>query len=203
MPKVLKVYCAGPLFNAVEKREMAQIRAILLKDRDKKREIFLPQRDGLELKSLKPAITKKEGSLERASKIIDRSIFSLDIYYLLHWSNVVVANLNGRVPDEGTVVEAALAWRAGKGLVLYKKDARSPFEGSDNPMLTGLTDFIVEDSIKRLPEAVDHALVADREERIHRTIQLGEKIASVLKRTRSSNEIAQQLISLSEEPGRK
>lgn len=69
-----------------------------------------------------------------ASKVIDRSIFCLDVYKLLSWSDGVVINLNGRVPDEGTVVEAALAWHAGKPLVLYKNDSRAPFLGRDNPI---------------------------------------------------------------------
>jgi nucleoside 2-deoxyribosyltransferase len=40
--------------------------------------------------------------------IVNKAIFSLDTYQLLRQCDVVVANLNGRVPDEGTIVEATL-----------------------------------------------------------------------------------------------
>jgi hypothetical protein len=53
----------------------------------------------------------------------------------------VVVNLNGRVPDEGAVSEAAMAWCAGKALVGYKADGRSVFLGKDNPLVAGLFDF--------------------------------------------------------------
>ena len=42
----------------------------------------------------------------------------MDCHELLNATTGVVANLNGRIPDEGTIVEAALAWHSGKALVL-------------------------------------------------------------------------------------
>mgnify|MGYP003981738111 CR=1 FL=1 len=47
-------------------------------------------------------------------------------------------NINGRVPNEGTVVEAGIAWNAGKKIVIYKTDLRTLLKGSDNPLLSGL-----------------------------------------------------------------
>ena len=113
------VYCAGPLFSESERREMDMI-ARVLKDADQ--ETFLPHRDGLELTKL----TKTSLALDsdRTTCAIDSAVFHLDIYKLLSWSDAVVANLNGRTPDEGTVVEAALAWHSGKALVLFKNDDR-------------------------------------------------------------------------------
>ncbi|KQR77003.1 hypothetical protein ASG35_12045 [Burkholderia sp. Leaf177] len=72
--------------------------------------------------------------------------------------DVVVANLNGRVPDEGTIVEATLACHSGKPLVLYKTDVRSMLGGSDNPMVTGLGDFESINDSSALPAAVERAV---------------------------------------------
>ena len=92
---------------------------------------------------------------------------------------MVVANLNGRVADEGTVVEASLAWHAGKPLVLFKADARSMLGGSDNPMLTGLGEFDVVDRLSALPRAVDEAIARDRARRVEETLNRGAEIASL------------------------
>ena len=92
----------------------------------------------------------------------------------------MVANLNGRVPDEGTVVEAAVAWHAGKALVLFKNDARSPFAGHDNPMLTCLTDLRITGHIESLPAAVETALRLASSTRGVDTSHTGERIATFL-----------------------
>src|SRR5439155_25501198 len=108
-----------------------------------------PQPDGLGF-TRRVSEDQKAHSMSRdvAHDLLQRAIFALDLYELLENSDAVVANLNGRVPDEGTIVEAAVAWHAGKALVLYKADARAPIDGSDNPidgsdnpMLTGLGGF--------------------------------------------------------------
>lgn len=92
---------------------------------------------------------------------------------------MVVANLNGRVADEGTVVEASLAWHAGKPLVLFKADARSMLSGSDNPMLTGLGDFDVVDQLSALPQAILEAVARDRSRSVEGTLDNGAEIASL------------------------
>jgi hypothetical protein len=140
---------------------------------------FLPHRDGLEFAKLKPELEKLGASVEEAADMLDRAIFSLDTYQLLRRCDVVVANLNGRVADEGTVVEASLAWHAGKPLVLFKADARSMLSGSDNPMLTGLGDFDVVDRLSALPQAVLDAIERDRSGRVERTLESGAEIASL------------------------
>ena len=47
----------------------------------------------------------------------------------------LVLNMNRRVPDEGAVAEAAMAWVAGKATVLYKAASGSLIQGSDNPLV--------------------------------------------------------------------
>ncbi|RAS35533.1 nucleoside 2-deoxyribosyltransferase [Paraburkholderia bryophila] len=173
---MLRVYCAGPLFNAAERAEMDSIAHTL--------EVagfatFLPHRDGLEFARLRPELEKLGASAEEAAQILDRAIFSLDTYQLLERCDVVVANLNGRVADEGTVVEASLAWHAGKPLVLFKADARSMLSGSDNPMLSGLGDFQVVDQIAALPLAIRESVERDCARRAEKTLAVGAGIASL------------------------
>jgi nucleoside 2-deoxyribosyltransferase len=170
------VYCAGPLFNAAERAEMDAIARVL---EEAGFATFLPHRDGLEFARLKPELERLGASPQHAAAILDRAIFSLDSFQLLRQCDAVVANLNGRVADEGMVVEAALAWHAGKPLVLYKADARSMLEGSDNPMLTGLGDFAVVHDIAALPEAVRRALVPGAVRPVEQTLGRGAVIASL------------------------
>ncbi|WP_421376568.1 nucleoside 2-deoxyribosyltransferase [Paraburkholderia sp. DD10] len=171
-----RAYCAGPLFNAAERAEMDSIARTL---EAAGYATFLPHRDGLEFARLKPELEKLGASADEAARILDRAIFSLDTYQLLRRCDVVVANLNGRVADEGTVVEASLAWHAGKPLVLFKADARSMLGGSDNPMLTGLGEFDVIDRLSALPQAVDEAIARDRARRVEETLRRGAEIASL------------------------
>ncbi|MDR6410152.1 nucleoside 2-deoxyribosyltransferase [Paraburkholderia sp. 22099] len=171
-----RAYCAGPLFNAAERAEMDSIARTL---EAAGYATFLPHRDGLEFARLKPELEKLGASADEAARILDRAIFSLDTYQLLRRCDVVVANLNGRVADEGTVVEASLAWHAGKPLVLFKADARSMLGGSDNPMLTGLGEFDVIDRLSALPQAVDEAIARDRARRVEETLSRGAEIASL------------------------
>lgn len=171
-----RAYCAGPLFNAAERAEMDSIARTL---EAAGYATFLPHRDGLEFARLKPELEKLGASANEAARILDRAIFSLDTYQLLRRCDVVVANLNGRVADEGTVVEASLAWHAGKPLVLFKADARSMLGGSDNPMLTGLGEFDVIDRLSALPQAVDEAIARDRARRVEETLSRGAEIASL------------------------
>src|SRR2546425_4087678 len=127
-----QVYCAGPLFNELERREMGDIAQVL---EAAGYTTFLPHRDGLEFARLLPELQHIAPTPAAGDIILQKAIFSLDVFQLLSCSDAVVANINGRVPDEGTVVEAALAWLAGKALILYKNDSRSVLSGSDNPML--------------------------------------------------------------------
>jgi nucleoside 2-deoxyribosyltransferase len=144
-----KIYCAGPLFNNKEKEEMQEIASIL---ESRGYEVFLPQRDGFEFFNLFSAFTNLGVSESVARRILNKAIFTLDVFQVLS-SHGLVLNINGRVPDEGAIVEAGIAWSSGKKIVIYKNDARTLLNGNDNPLLVGLTDFKVVNSIKDLPQA--------------------------------------------------
>lgn len=142
-----KIYCAGPLFNQMEREEMARIAAVLEESGFK---VFLPHRDGMEMIKLIPAFAAAGVPEAKAKAIINKAIFSLDVFQVLD-SDGLVLNLNGRVPDDGALVEAGIAWQAGKAIVIYKNDARTLIDGNDNPLISGLSDFEKVDSIKAIP----------------------------------------------------
>jgi nucleoside 2-deoxyribosyltransferase len=170
-----KVYCAGPLFNLPEKAEMGEIASAL--------EVagfttFLPQRDGIELANLR-AYLRGDDRLTAANldEVIARAIFALDISQLAS-SDAVVVNLNGRVPDEGAIVEAGVGWTLNKAVVLYKSDARSLFNGADNPMISGLGKFALVSEISKLPLAVEERLNETRARQdFGETVTIGQEIS--------------------------
>lgn len=142
-----KIYCAGPLFNQMEREEMARIAAVLEQSGFK---VFLPQRDGMEMIKLIPAFEVAGIPEAKAKAIINKAIFSLDVFQVLD-SDGLVLNMNGRVPDDGALVEAGIAWQAGKAIVIYKNDARTLIDGNDNPLISGLSDFHKVDTIEAIP----------------------------------------------------
>lgn len=142
-----KIYCAGPLFNGKEKEEMAEIAGVLERADYK---VFLPHRDGFEFSGL-ASVFKEIGVNEIATNaILNKAIFTLDVFQVLD-SDGLILNINGRVPDEGAMVEAGIAWNAGKEVVIYKNDARTLLNGSDNPLLLGLSNFQTVSCIDSIP----------------------------------------------------
>ena len=112
----------------------------------------------------------------------------------MKWADAVVANLNGRVPDEGTVSEVALAWRSNKAVVLYKNDGRSLIDGADNPLVMGLGSFEVVRSISDLPGAVETGLLRNAEDNVEACLRAGALIAQQQATSESPPEFARWLI---------
>jgi len=134
-----KIYCAGPLFNEAEKAEMGAISKTL---EDASYSTFLPQRDGLELATAATFMVSCRGlDLRTVNAVLSRAIFSLDVYQVAE-SEGLVLNMNGRVPDEGAMVEAGIAWAQNKEIVIFKNDARTLMNGADNPLVLGLSNFV-------------------------------------------------------------
>jgi hypothetical protein len=96
--------------------------------------------------------------LDVAQWLARQAIFALDAYQVLVRCDGTVVNLNGRVPDEGAVVEGAMAWTAGKAVVLFKDDTRSKIDGLDNPLVAGLGGFRLVKHAADLPQALTRAL---------------------------------------------
>lgn len=145
---VRKIYCAGPLFNAKEREEMEQITSALEKSGFR---VFLPHRDGIQLAVMLDVFIANGIPRQKAVEILNKAIFYLDVYQVLD-SDGLILNLNGRVPDEGSLVEAGIAWQAGKAIVIYKDDSRSLVDGNDNPLIMGLTGFRSLRNIQEIPK---------------------------------------------------
>ena len=150
-----RVYCAGPLFNEKEREEMQLIAEGL---ETAGYTTFLPQRDGLELTKCVAELVRAGFKADEAARLTSEAIFALDVYQVLHSCEALVANLNGRVPDEGTVSEASMAWSRGGTVVGYKADARTTFGGQDNPLVAGLFGFRLCETIEEIPGVVESSL---------------------------------------------
>jgi nucleoside 2-deoxyribosyltransferase len=111
----MKLYFASPLFNEDER---AFNRIMAERFRDLGYDVYLPQEDSGEA---------AEG--DNRFDIFKKDVAGLDS------AEAVFVNLNGRVPDEGTVWECGYAFAKGKELFMYKTDARNFMDGHENAML--------------------------------------------------------------------
>ena len=141
-----RICCAGPLFNRSEQEEMAEIARTL---EGAGFPVFLPHRDGFVFADVLREFLRGGYDSAEATQMIQQAIFWLDTYEVVSGCQGLILNMNGRVPDEGAVAEAALAWMAGKAVVLYKSDSRSLIHGSDNPLVLGLGSFV---KVSTIPE---------------------------------------------------
>jgi nucleoside 2-deoxyribosyltransferase len=177
-----RIYCAGPLFNPSERAEM-EILAEALELAGFK--TFLPHRDGFLYKAIVPDLVREGYPLDGAQWMARQAIFALDVYQVLVGCDGTVVNLNGRVPDEGAVAEGAMAWTAGKAVVLFKDDARSKIDGLDNALVAGLGGFRLVNHSAELPQAFARVLTE------HPPMPL--RLASLPATTRQTAERGQRL----------
>ena len=201
--KGFKIYCAGPLFNDKEKEEMAEIAAILEESGFR---VFLPHRDGFEFANLLDIFKKIDVPEAKANRLLHKAIFTLDVYQVLD-SDGLILNINGRVPDEGATVEAGIAWNAGKQVVIYKNDARTLINGTDNPLLLGLSGFISIDNISEIPivfqelfakDAIDSKTAIDNS-RAQEFYQKGKIVAELTQNGYDKTMICRKLLDILEE----
>ena len=152
----LKIYCAGPLFNQSERDEMTAIAEALL---NAGFQVYLPHRDGMEFRLVHELLAQRGWEPMVAGQFLHEAIFALDVFQLAVECEAMVWNLNGRVPDEGAVSEAAMAWTLGKPLLAYRDDIRSFLAGRPlNPLLAGLVDFAWVESIPAIIPALKRQL---------------------------------------------
>jgi nucleoside 2-deoxyribosyltransferase len=198
-----RIYCSGPLFCAEEVGCMSAIAKVL---EDAGFQTFLPHRDGIEAYIMRFGNASFPSTISLIRTRIDYAIFSLDVYELIEGCNAVVCNLNGRVPDEGMIVEAALAHAAGKPLVLFKDDARAPFGGYDNSMLTSLVRGKIVKKLNEVPSALKKEMsrkmnATSLSDNLQKAVSYGKSISSVMGRLpgnigkkRWSEEVLNQVI---------
>lgn len=138
-----RVYCAGPLFNAAERREMEELSATL---QAAGFETFVPHADGMEFAQVRPYLIDEGYDPSDVGRWLHDAVFALDVYQVAVGCGSLVLNLNGRVPDEGGVAELTIAWMLGKPIAAYKDDVRSMIAGRDNPLVVGQVEFAVAES---------------------------------------------------------
>lgn len=109
------VYLAAPLFDNMELDRNRTVCNILESEGFK---VYMPQRDSGE-----------------AAMGADRKKLFVDDIQGIEQSDIVVALLDGRVPDEGTVFEMGYAYARGKEVYAILTDRRSFMNGHLNVML--------------------------------------------------------------------
>ncbi|MBZ0298900.1 MAG: nucleoside 2-deoxyribosyltransferase [Anaerolineae bacterium] len=125
----MRAYIAGPLFNEGERWFDEQIDAVA---RRAGLDTFLPHRDGKEM---------LEGEWT------PRRIFEIDVA-AIHDCDLVIANLNGVVPDDGTAWELGYAYGQGKHLIGVYTDMRLSFPGQ-------VVNLMLECSLHKLARSLD------------------------------------------------
>jgi hypothetical protein len=107
-------------------------------------ESHLPQANGIEVAdvmsllndhSLHGVTMLEPFVLDRCTAWVTRSVVCLDVYQAVEGCQYTVLNIDGRVPDEGSLVEATLAWYAGHKVFPYKTTTISELGGNNNPMI--------------------------------------------------------------------
>ena len=135
------VYCSGPMFSVGDKYEQ-QSNASALETAGYT--TYLPQRDGIEVGKVMQLVNHPllAGKIAEAIMLeVRKWVFALDMYQLLERCRSLVFNLDGRTPDDGSVVETAAAFTAGKPIVIYKTTPITMLAGADNPMVEGLSSI--------------------------------------------------------------
>jgi nucleoside 2-deoxyribosyltransferase len=156
------VYCSGPMFSHGDKWEQHAIATAL---EGAKFTTYLPQRDGIEVGRVMGLLNHPmlEGTSIAQHVMLDvrKWVFALDMFQLLERCQSLVFNLDGRTPDDGSVVETAAAFAAGKPIVIFKTTPITMLAGADNPMVEGLsTSWSYVDSAAAVPPAVTTAVAA-------------------------------------------
>ena len=159
-----KVYCAGPMFSPAERQEETQIASAL---KEAGFDTFNPSEDGLEINEImgQAQDPKLMMAVMPFFPAIRKAVFALDFFQVVEGCDCLVFNMNGRVPDGGSVSEAASAHIAGKPVVLYKETPISFMLGQDNPMIDGLSyTWELVGTVGDIPNAVRQAI--DRADRM-------------------------------------
>ena len=152
---------------------------------------FLPHRDGLE-----PFVTNFIGTplansipFRFLTKSINKWVFAYDIYQIVEACDYLVLTMNGRGPDEGGIVETAVAYATGKPIILYKADDRTFAFGSDHLMLLGASSaYTIVNTIEGIPSSLarlsehmtsgdeNHTVRNDLTPQLQQAAALGKKV---------------------------
>lgn len=134
----MKIYYAAPLFNDMELEKNEKMKKWL---QSKGHEVYLPQDEA----GLAYDMINDENKLK-----INQEIFKNDVEGIKK-SDLLILDLNGRVPDEGGCVELGMAYAWGIKSIGFKTDTRAlDYTGDDNLMIEGCMNFKVARSLEEL-----------------------------------------------------
>lgn len=123
----MKIYIAGPLFTPTERDFIEGIAEQL----EAACTVYVPHRDGLLVEEqLAKGLSRSE---------VYRAVYRRDLDEI-NKCDVLLAILDGRVPDEGVCVEIGYAKALGKRIVGLKTDIRTALPWGNNPMIDGCID---------------------------------------------------------------
>jgi len=147
------VYISGPMFSIADKWQQRAIKHTLM---NAGFSTYLPQHDGIEVGSLMASVNQANTSQVAPVIMFVRTIvFAMDMFQVLAGCKSLVLNMDGRVPDEGSVSETAAAFTAGQPIVIYKTTPISMLGGEDNPMISGLSmNWLTVNNENDLPAAL-------------------------------------------------
>jgi nucleoside 2-deoxyribosyltransferase len=154
---VSPVYISGPMFSVAD---LSQQKLIWQTLKDAGMKMYLPQEDGIEVGPLMAHIGEPGNGvppdvLFEAVLFVRQIVCAMDNYQLISRCNSLVFNMDGRVPDEGSVAETAAGWASGQAIVIYKTTPITMLGGTDNPMVSGLAlTWQTVNKVTLLPQAI-------------------------------------------------
>jgi hypothetical protein len=152
---VSPVYMSGPMFSAADLCQQYAL-AKELENNSPPFATYLPPRDGIEVGKVM-GMVNNANSPEVAPVLlfVRQIVFCMDMYQVLARCQSLVLNMDGRVPDEGSVSETSAAFTAGVPIVIYKTTPISMLGGQDNPMVSGLSmNWKTVSDVTDLPAAI-------------------------------------------------
>lgn len=136
----VKAYYAAGLFNEGERSFNLRVKSVL---DELGIETWFPQEDAGFIEDY----TDQGMTLEQAR----HAIFSQNLE-AVRSSDVLIFNLDGRVPDEGACIEAGVAFGWNKRVIGLQTDFRAVEPGGNNLMIDGIVRYEIAGSIEELRE---------------------------------------------------
>ena len=134
----MKIYYAAPLFNDMELNKNERMKRWL---ESKGYFVYLSQDEaGLAYEKID----------DNNKMQINKKIFESDVKCIKK-SDLLIFDLNGRVPDEGGCVELGMAYAWGIKCIGFKTDTRAlDYTGDDNLMIEGCMNFKIARNLEEL-----------------------------------------------------
>ena len=151
-----KIFISGPMFSPADLWEGKEIKAALV---DAGFDTYWAPEDGIEderlIKNLQSPLMAMT-YYQKVALLVQKLGWTLDIYMATFGCDAMVMDMNGRVPDGGSIVEAANAYSCGMPLVLYKETSITMWGPFNNPMIAALTkDWEPVDTVDKIAPALE------------------------------------------------